>query len=212
MEYRIHTHASYATCETEDHLRIAGSYTPKLAADKDAQAALVPDFFQLPANNSDGDPLWAGCQSRPMQVRRPCIIIISLQVERWMNHGTALLEPLRPRRTGTAVATYTTAPSSALQHLFCMKHVPMCTAVSAAFCRETNPPTRLQIHYMYGALFRQQTQHLRQWIEADEASGPKPVKLDFIVSVMFWTPTPYVSQASPHPLGLLTCSISASVL
>ncbi len=68
MEYRIHTHASYATCETEDFLRIAGSYTPKLAADKDAQAQLVPDFFQLPTNDSDGDPLWAGCQSRPMQV------------------------------------------------------------------------------------------------------------------------------------------------
>jgi len=71
VEYRIHTHASYATCETEDRLRIAGSYTPKLAADKDAQAELVPEFFKLPTNDSGGDPLWAGCQSRPMQVAMP---------------------------------------------------------------------------------------------------------------------------------------------
>jgi hypothetical protein len=38
VEYRIHTHASYATCETADRLRIAGTYTPKLSADKEAQA------------------------------------------------------------------------------------------------------------------------------------------------------------------------------
>ena len=68
MEYRIHTHASYATCETADYLRIAGTYTPKLSADKDAQAAAVPEFFQLPANDTNGDALWIGCQSRPMQV------------------------------------------------------------------------------------------------------------------------------------------------
>ncbi len=54
----------------------------------------------------------------------------------------------------------------------------------------------LQIHYMYGALFKQQARHLRQWIEDDEASGPKPVKQDFIVSVMFWTSTPSVSPVS----------------
>ena len=70
MEYRIHTHASYATCETEDFLRIAGTYTSRLSANKPAQAAAVPAFFQLPNNDSNGDALWVGCQSRPMQARR----------------------------------------------------------------------------------------------------------------------------------------------
>ncbi len=53
-----------------------------------------------------------------------------------------------------------------------------------------------QVHYMYGATFGQQSKHLRLWIEEDEASGPKPAKLDFMVSVMFWIALPYVSQVS----------------
>ncbi len=66
---------------------------------------------------------------------------------------------------------------------------------------------------MYGALFRQQSQHLRQWIEDDEASGPKAVKLDFIVSVMFWTATPYVSQASTnmHRAACLLHAVDAAL-
>ena len=48
---------------------------------------------------------------------------------------------------------------------------------------------------MYGATFGQQSKHLRLWIEEDVASGPKPAKLDFIVSVMFWIAVPYLSQA-----------------
>ena len=63
---------------------------------------------------------------------------------------------------------------------------------------------------MYGALFGQQTKHLRQWIDADVAAGPQPVKLDYMVSVMFWTAVPYVPQVRievlAHPQGFRVCA------
>jgi hypothetical protein len=49
---------------------------------------------------------------------------------------------------------------------------------------------------MYGPTFEQQGEHLRRWIEEDEASGPRPTKLDFIVSVMFWSIEADCPQAS----------------
>ena len=193
MEYRIHTHASYATCETEDYLRIAGSYTPKLAADKNAQAELVPEFFRLPANDSDGDPLWAGCQSRPMQVRCPCEASTTAGLEkRHQLHGFERASVSQRRsRMEHAVRTHAHGRGR------CVSCASLHDGVERYECSPEQATACLQIHYMYGALFKQQSRHLRQWIEDDEASGPKPVKKDFIVSVMFWTSTPFVSPASP---------------
>ena len=62
-DYRIHTHASYATCETADHFRVSPAYTPQLSANKDAQYTEVDSFFRLPE-----EPLWDSCPSSPMQV------------------------------------------------------------------------------------------------------------------------------------------------
>ncbi len=40
MDFRIHTHASYATCNTADYLRIAGAYSPEMNADNETQAGI----------------------------------------------------------------------------------------------------------------------------------------------------------------------------
>ena len=99
--------------------------------------------------------------------------------------------PLSRRFKRGAIRAHETPPNNA----------PGCVHCDARRCQ--NAATCLQIHYMYGATFGQQTKHLREWIEADEAAGPKPVKLDYILSVMFWIAVPYVSQAS---IGILSCS------
>ena len=62
-DYRIHTHASYASCETADFFRVSKAYTNRLIADKDAQYAAMDSFFHLPE-----DSRWEACPRKPMQV------------------------------------------------------------------------------------------------------------------------------------------------
>lgn len=63
-DYRIHTHASYASCETADLFRVSEAYTSRLVADKKAQYVAMDDFFQLPE-----DTRWKSCPRQPMQAR-----------------------------------------------------------------------------------------------------------------------------------------------
>ena len=66
MDYKIHTHATYATCDAADAFEAAPAYTEKLAANKQAQLKSVNRFFFT--HNVSGDVRWAACARPPLQV------------------------------------------------------------------------------------------------------------------------------------------------
>jgi len=68
VDYKIHTHATYAVCDAADAFQAAPAYTKKLAANKDAQLWSVNRFF-LDALNVSSDARWASCSKPPLQVR-----------------------------------------------------------------------------------------------------------------------------------------------
>lgn len=67
MDYKIHTHATYATCEVEDSFLVAPAYDDGLGANKDKQFFSVNSFFLK--HNVTTDPRWSDCGQQPMQAR-----------------------------------------------------------------------------------------------------------------------------------------------
>ena len=69
MDYKIHTHATYATCDAADAFAAAPTYTDHFTADKDAQYEAVGSFFREALNASGGGgDRWAACSKPPLQV------------------------------------------------------------------------------------------------------------------------------------------------
>lgn len=66
VDFKIHTHASYATCDEVDNFLVSPAYTPSLTADKDKQFRGVDTFFHL--QNISSEETWSTCSDRPMQV------------------------------------------------------------------------------------------------------------------------------------------------
>ena len=67
VDYKIHTHATYATCEVEDSFLVAPAYDDGLGANKDKQFFSVNSFFLK--HNVTTDPRWSDCSQQPMQAR-----------------------------------------------------------------------------------------------------------------------------------------------
>ena len=146
----------------------------------------MPSFFELPNDDSDGSALWTGCQSRPAQVQHLLLLFLVCSIHLSDSNKKMRMYAQICRRN------ISTPSHPADNYRRCRLQ-----ATSSGFTtsRFTKHVTHVQVHYMYGATFGQQSKHLRLWIQEDMASGPKPAKLDFIVSVMFWIAVPYVSQA-----------------
>lgn len=66
VDFKIHTHASYAACNKVDSFLVSPAYTKRLAADKDKQFNGVGTFFH--GQNVSSDDMWSSCSQRPMQV------------------------------------------------------------------------------------------------------------------------------------------------
>jgi len=66
VDYKIHTHASYATCDAADSFVVAPAYNDGLGANKDKQFYSVNSFFL--GHNVTSDPRWSDCSQQPMQV------------------------------------------------------------------------------------------------------------------------------------------------
>ncbi len=76
MDYKIHTHATYAVCDAADAFDAAPVYTAATTADKEKQLRAVDKFFrqalrlpELGTGGGGGDARWSACAAPPLQVR-----------------------------------------------------------------------------------------------------------------------------------------------
>ena len=79
MDYKIHTHATYATCDAVDAFEAAPAYRVHMTADKEALYWGISTFFRdalgvgggrsVNGSSSPRHARWARCSAPPLQVR-----------------------------------------------------------------------------------------------------------------------------------------------
>jgi hypothetical protein len=73
VDYKIHTHASYAVCDAADLFRM-GPYGRRFSRARQLMEAAIPDFFKQSAAERD----WSRCQA-PLLQAGPCARARALQ-------------------------------------------------------------------------------------------------------------------------------------